>query len=178
MNKKYKLTEEYKVINGHKLYRIQAMKDFSDVKEGELGGYIEFQKNLSQEHNCWIYDDACVMGSSIVYDNAIVKDEAVIFNGYIFDNAIVLGKSFINGGAQICKDAYITLTKDYMVSEPIIESQIHFYLDKNKNIHLYCNNKRCDLSLAVTLASKLDNQHNKIKNKFLNTCALAKKTLL
>lgn len=46
MNKKYELIEEYKVINGHKLYRIQAIKDFSDVKEGELGGYIEFQKKI------------------------------------------------------------------------------------------------------------------------------------
>lgn len=39
MEKKFELTEEF-IINdsGIKLYRIKALKDFSDVKKGDFGG--------------------------------------------------------------------------------------------------------------------------------------------
>lgn len=39
MEKKFELTEEFIINNsGIKLYRIKALKDFSDVKKGDLGG--------------------------------------------------------------------------------------------------------------------------------------------
>lgn len=38
MEKKYELTEETLEINGHILHRIIALVDFSDIKEGEVGG--------------------------------------------------------------------------------------------------------------------------------------------
>ena len=31
------------------LYRIKALKDFADVKAGDLGGYIEDYRNLSHD---------------------------------------------------------------------------------------------------------------------------------
>ena len=37
---KYRLIE-----SGGRLYRIQAVIDFGDVKKGDMGGYIEFEKN-------------------------------------------------------------------------------------------------------------------------------------
>ena len=46
------------------LCRIKALKDFGDVKAGDLGGYIEDYKNLSHDGNCWIYDNAKVMSLS------------------------------------------------------------------------------------------------------------------
>ena len=61
---KYKLDKfEIKNINGNKkkLYRIKALKDFSDVKTGEIGGFVESENNLSQEVSCWIYGDAIVI---------------------------------------------------------------------------------------------------------------------
>jgi hypothetical protein len=51
---KYKLTENFIEYKGKKLYQIQSLKNFSDVAVGELGGYIESEKNLSQEGDCWI----------------------------------------------------------------------------------------------------------------------------
>ena len=54
-NKKYELTEEAIVVDGHKLHRIRALKDFADVKAGDLGGYVESEDNLSHEGNCWVY---------------------------------------------------------------------------------------------------------------------------
>ena len=42
---KYKLTENFITQNNKKLYQIEALKNFLDVKIGELGGYIESEKN-------------------------------------------------------------------------------------------------------------------------------------
>ena len=47
---KYELTKESK----GNLFRIKALKDFGNVKKGDLGGFIEKTDNLSQEGNCWV----------------------------------------------------------------------------------------------------------------------------
>ena len=71
MEKKFELTENY-VVNefGTKLYQIKCTKTFKYAKEGELGGYIEREENLSQEGNAWVFDDAQV------YGNACLKSDA------------------------------------------------------------------------------------------------------
>ena len=45
---------KYKILNNNilqkdatKLYRIQALKSFSDVKEGDIGGFVQGENNLS-----------------------------------------------------------------------------------------------------------------------------------
>ena len=48
-------------------YRIKALTFFSDVKEGDLGGWIEKEENLSQEGSTWVY------GNATVYGNAEIK---------------------------------------------------------------------------------------------------------
>ena len=60
------------------LCRIKALKDFADVKAGDLGGYIEDYRNLSHDGNCWIYDNAKVMGSATVKGDAKIKNEAIV----------------------------------------------------------------------------------------------------
>ena len=57
--KKYELVKDDTVIvediNECKctLYRIRALKDLDDnVHKGDLGGYIQSEKNLSQKGNC------------------------------------------------------------------------------------------------------------------------------
>lgn len=62
--KKYRLTNEKIIIGGRTLYRIQALRDFGDVKEGEFGGWIESEKNLSHEGSAWIYGNAWVYGDA------------------------------------------------------------------------------------------------------------------
>ena len=46
--KKYELTDNTINIDGITLHRIKALKDFSDVKAGDFGGWIEKEDNLSQ----------------------------------------------------------------------------------------------------------------------------------
>ncbi|MBR3577124.1 MAG: hypothetical protein IKL42_06970, partial [Clostridia bacterium] len=69
--KKYELMEEQKQHN-RTVYRIKALVDFSDVKAGEIGGYVCGEKNLSHEGDAWVCGDAFIL------DNAVVKDNAVV----------------------------------------------------------------------------------------------------
>ena len=62
--KKYRLTDEKIIVGCRTLYRIQALRDFGDVKEGEFGGWIESEKNLSHEGSAWIYGNAWVYGDA------------------------------------------------------------------------------------------------------------------
>ena len=45
--KKYKLTDETIKHKGRVLRRIEALKDFADVKKGDKGGFVESENNLS-----------------------------------------------------------------------------------------------------------------------------------
>lgn len=59
--KKYELTDATKVINGVTLHRIRALIDIPvhGVKAGDLGGWIEAERNLSQKGAAWVADEAC-----------------------------------------------------------------------------------------------------------------------
>ena len=54
--KKYELTKESTIVNGVKLFRIKKLSN------GELGGFVEKEKNLSQLGNAWVFGDARVYG--------------------------------------------------------------------------------------------------------------------
>ena len=78
MEKKYKLTNETINVDGRTLYRIEALRDFGDVKKGDKGGFIEKEDNLSQSNNCWVYGDAKVYDDAEVYGSAEVCGKAQI----------------------------------------------------------------------------------------------------
>ena len=59
----------------HMLYQIRALKDFLNVKEGDFGGWVESESNLSQQGTCWIYPGVNV------YHNAYVEGNGVIYPG-------------------------------------------------------------------------------------------------
>ncbi len=118
--KKYELTNEYITYLGKKLYRIKALKNFGNVKIGELGGYIEKEDNLSQYDNAWVYGDARVFDEAIVKDNArvcgnaIVKDKAIVMDNArvcgdtrVFGNAVVKDKAIVMDNAWVCGDAIV-----------------------------------------------------------------------
>ena len=53
MNRKYEFTGETRNWVGRTLHRIRAVRDFGDVKAGDLGGWIETESNLSNDGNAW-----------------------------------------------------------------------------------------------------------------------------
>lgn len=99
---KYKLTNNTKKINGITLYQIQSLKDFADIKKGDLGGWIETEGNLSQEGNAWVSVDA------VVSDNARVSDNAQVFgDAWVSGNAQVSGNAWVYGDARVGDDALV-----------------------------------------------------------------------
>lgn len=77
MNKKYELTDEKRTLaDGTVLHRIRAVRDFTsadgmEVKEGDRGGWIEKEDNLSHYGDAWVYGDAEVYG---IHDYAVFKN--------------------------------------------------------------------------------------------------------
>ena len=103
---KYKLTDETKELGWRILHRIEALKDFGNVKAGDKGGWIEKEDNISQDGNCWVYDDACVCGDARVFGNARVFGDACVYgNACVYDDVWVFGDADIKS-----KDDIIWLT--------------------------------------------------------------------
>ena len=73
---KFKLTDEKKECCGRTLHRIVCLTAFASVQVGELGGWVESEKNLSQDGNAWVYGDADVCGDALVYGDAKVCGDA------------------------------------------------------------------------------------------------------
>ena len=97
---------EYK---GHTLYRIQALKDFGYINKGDIGGYVEYDFNLSQHGNCWIYNDAKVFGRfTLVFENAKVGGNAKVYgNVLVYDNAFICGNATVFGNAMVYERARV-----------------------------------------------------------------------
>lgn len=109
MQYKYKLTEETKKVQGEIVYRIQALKDFADVKAGQLGGFIASENNLSQFHSAWVYDSACIFGNAWVEEDSKVKGKAIVKGeARISGNAKVSGHAIISGSSWIEDNARVT----------------------------------------------------------------------
>ena len=128
--------KKYELIPSDKqgLYRIKALKDFGNVKNGDIGGYVEGEKNLSQYGDCWIYDNAKVYDNAEVCDNAQVCGKAKVYgnayvcgnakvcckarvedNAVVWNNAQIYGYAKVCDNAQICGDTIISSDKDYIV---------------------------------------------------------------
>ena len=147
MNKKYELTDETINHYGVVLHRIKALRSFSDVEAGDLGGYIQSEDNLSHEGDCWISGNAIVKDEAKVFDNAIVCGNAIVRgNANIYNKAIVsagiIEGSTINGNVVIiCKDiclkdnADISSINDY-INITMNGITVTFYLSKDKDIYL------------------------------------------
>ena len=124
---KYELTDETIDVSGTTLHRIKALKDFGNVKKGELGGYVESEYNLSQIGNCWVYGNARVCGDAELCGNAKVCGNArvcgnaevcgnawVYGNAEVCGNAKVYGNAWVYGNAELCGNARVYGNADYI----------------------------------------------------------------
>ena len=164
-NKKYELTNETIEYGIYTLHRIRALKDFGSVKAGALGGWVESQYNLSQDGDCWIYNDAKVFdGARIldsasvcdaakVYGHAMVRDNAIVFGcatirdsamvrdrAVIWDSAIISGCAEVDSYAKICDNALVLRNADYIIVQGFerIERAITFFRLQDGDIGVSC----------------------------------------
>jgi NDP-sugar pyrophosphorylase family protein len=141
------------------LFRIKALRNFSDVKKGDIGGYVEKEYNLSHYGDCWIYgdaivanyarvyDNAWVLGNAKVYNNATIAGSALVFgdarvygnakvrgNAQVYGNAKVYGDALVNGYASIYGDAVIKKTNDYLVLQNTQSNGQYFTWTRSNNM--------------------------------------------
>ena len=105
MNRRYELIESDSITapSGAKLYRIRALQSFGNVIAGEVGGYIEYERNLSQEPcAAWVYGSARVFGNARVFGDARVFDSAIVSG-----DARVGGDARVSGSARVFGDAIV-----------------------------------------------------------------------
>lgn len=151
--------KKYKMIPEGNMFRIEALRNFGDVKKGDKGGLIENEGNLSHVGNCWVYGAAEIFGEAKVYDNAmiygnaIVCDKAVVCgnaqvygnagvcdNAAVCDNALICGNAKVrnnarvHGAAMICRNAEISSEADYIVFKNWWSSGRYFTWTKSNNM--------------------------------------------
>ena len=139
MEKKYKLTDEKIEVEGKTLYRIEALKDFCEIKKGDKGGFIESEDNLSHEGNAWVYDDACVYDNAWVTDDALVYNNARVYNdarvygtSCVYDDARVFGNSRVYGTARLTDDACVCGTARVYDNDWVYDHALGVWKRSNK----------------------------------------------
>lgn len=136
--KKYQMTDTTINHRGRRLHQIQALIDFGWVRAGDLGGFIETEKNLSHAGNCWVdvgakvYDHAFVLTGAYVgegaevFDNASVGDIARVFgvSAAVYGRAQVFGDTIICGNARVYECARV-------FGQAVIEGYVHVFGNAN-----------------------------------------------
>ena len=90
------------------------------MRQGDLGGFVQSEDNLSQEGNCWIFqsaiaaEDAVVAGDAKICDLAVIRGSALVSgNAVIRNRSLVEDRAIVMAGvveedSQIAGNARIT----------------------------------------------------------------------
>ncbi|MFD3268528.1 hypothetical protein ACE3MS_00020 [Paenibacillus dendritiformis] len=136
---KYEFTGEATtdIAEGAILHRIRAVRDFGNVKAGDLGGWIESEKNLGHGGHCWVYDNAAVFGrasvlgyasirnGAMVYDRAFVYGEAIVDNSDVFGSATIAGCARVEKRSSVYRYALIAGTAELSGAEVGANVEVH-----------------------------------------------------
>lgn len=163
---KYKLLEENIILNNIKLYRIQALRDFNDVKTGDIGGYVQSEDNLSHKGNAWLYNESKAYGNSEVYGNAKLKGNVKISgNTILFDNDIATIDPIIkniSGFNVIITDNYIRIN---VLNEYTFEDWINLVNSSEKDLAEFEPNAINFINnYGKSLIDLINNHKNKLKD--------------
>jgi hypothetical protein len=109
MTKKYELLAGDVVKAGDRmLYRIRALRDFGDVRRGDLGGYIETESALAHDGEAWVHDVAQVYGPrGRVGGNARTRGEAWVLgrvegDAEVCDLVVIEEHAYVGGRTVLC----------------------------------------------------------------------------
>ncbi len=127
--------------NGTKAYRIRALKNFNDVRKGDLGGWIQQESNLSQDGDCWVYDDAVVRDNARVSDNAVIRDDAEIcHNAVVRDDAVVRDATIVRDDA-IVRDYAVVRDNDVVTKDVLFVNKVYDLTLTDNHIYYGCVRK-------------------------------------
>ena len=141
MGKKYKT----KLDPETGLLRITALKNFSNVKKGDRGGLIEKEENLSQDGDCWIYEEARVEGDAVVFGDAKVEG-----------NAKICGCIYVYYHAKISGNIKLWSTKASWVTSSIKNNKDYVILTTEKEFCIFSSNVEKE-DLTATALNYINN---------------------
>ena len=101
--KKYELVMDdvYYLKNTH-LFRIRALRDFGDVKKGDLGGYVQSERNLSHSGDCWLYNySKCYNNGRVTKNAKLLGRSEVKEYATATDNVVMMDYSTAQGDAYL-----------------------------------------------------------------------------
>lgn len=125
------------------LFRLRALRNFGEVRKGDLGGLVQSEENLSHEGNCWVHENAKAIEESrvsdhaVLFDHSLAKGQAQVSGlGRLYGHSVVEGLAvvedlaqvydwcLVTGGSRVSDDAYlggaVTLEGMVMVQEAAI----------------------------------------------------------
>ncbi|HIC0258176.1 TPA: hypothetical protein ACWZRV_001084 [Streptococcus agalactiae] len=110
--KKYELLKDDTIeVAGKTLFRIKALISFKDIRKGEIGGYVEAERNLSQSGNAWVTGNARVSGNAWVEtsnDYIVFKNNWSSFRWFTYTKSNKMWRvgCFYGTGDELIKEAY------------------------------------------------------------------------
>jgi hypothetical protein len=150
--KKFILTDETIEMFGVTLHRIKAVRSFGNVNDGDLGGFVEKEENISENFEAWVYCNAKVWGNAKVSGNAEVSGNAdyIVFknwwsSGRLFtwtrsNNMWTVG-CFYGTGEELIKKAYADSEKSGREYERVVKF-VQSILEDEKNANNQTNRTR------------------------------------
>lgn len=126
--KKYRLSEESRLHHWQdgetktavKVRQIIAARDFSDVKSGTRGGWIDDESALSHEDDCWIYDE-----NSVVFAGAQVSGNARLTRPCVISHQASVGYNAWVDGAEISHGARVS--DNVTVQSSVVRGECHLF---------------------------------------------------
>ena len=105
---KYIMTDNGRYYDGHYVRQIKRLND--DM----LGGFIESEKNLSQEGKSWVSKDCLVYGNATVTDNASIESFSIVYgNTVISGDSRIMCHSQVYGSAKVCGSSIVKNSNVY-----------------------------------------------------------------
>lgn len=102
---KFEFTGETMEFFGHTLRRIVCVTAFGSIAAGQIGGWIESEKNLKQvSGNAWVSGDAKVYG-----DAEVSGDAKVSGNAKVYGNAKVSGCTILRTGVTKTSTDFVVI---------------------------------------------------------------------
>jgi hypothetical protein len=116
-NKKFALNDKPVIQNDGvtKLWQIVAVRNIPKygIQAGDLGGFVESEKNLSPDGDCWIGPGAKVSGPAQVFGNILVCGTADIRQPFHTGiNSVIIG-------SPVCNMSFETLQPSNSMMPPL-----------------------------------------------------------
>ena len=158
-NRKYEMTNITMEFEERTLYRVRALKNFRNVKAGDLGGWVSGKHNLSQEGDCWIYDEAKCMDNARMYHNSAM-----------YNNAVMCDFSEMHGCSEMHNySAMLDNSRMYNCSAMYDNSRMYNDSKMYNNSRMFDNSAMYNVAVMLDNSKMLENsrmyRNSRLKNK-------------